>query len=93
MSTQLAQLGRLAMAPLTWYNRTAQKHPFAVGVITTGLKTSAADWFAQKVRARARAGGHGAAAAGPSTACRAVAAASALQAGEQPRRAPPSPPA
>ena len=33
------------------YCSAAQKHPFAVGVLTTGLKTSAADLFAQKARA------------------------------------------
>lgn len=31
------------------YNRTAKAHPVATGVITSGLKTSAADLFAQKV--------------------------------------------
>lgn len=50
---QLAQAGRLLLSPFTsvagWYNRTAQANPFTVGVITTGLKTSAADVFAQKV--------------------------------------------
>lgn len=52
--SQLANAGRLLLAPFAgvakWYNRTAQSHPFTVGVITTGLKTSAADVFAQKVR-------------------------------------------
>lgn len=52
--SQLATAGRLLIAPFAgvarWYNRTAQSHPFTVGVITTGLKTSAADVFAQKVR-------------------------------------------
>ena len=33
------------------YNSTAQKYPFATGVVTTVVKTSAADMFAQKVRA------------------------------------------
>ena len=50
---QLAQAGRLLLSPFTsvagWYNRTAQANPFTVGVITTGLNTSAADVFAQKV--------------------------------------------
>ena len=49
----LLQLGRTLLSPLTgsarWYNRTAEAHPFTTGVITTGLKTSAADFFAQKV--------------------------------------------
>lgn len=55
----------MLLAPFTgvcsWYNRTAQQHPFAVGVVTTGLKTSAADVFAQKVR---RSGCRGAALGG-----------------------------
>lgn len=50
---QIAQLGRTLLGPFasvaTWYNRTAEKAPFTVGVMTTGLKTSAADLFAQKV--------------------------------------------
>ncbi|EFN50495.1 hypothetical protein CHLNCDRAFT_141161, partial [Chlorella variabilis] len=50
---QLAQLGRTLLAPFAsvagWYNRTAQLHPLSTGVVTTGLKTSAADIFAQKV--------------------------------------------
>lgn len=32
------------------YNEVAQKYPFQTGVITTVVKTSAADMFAQKVR-------------------------------------------
>lgn len=60
---QLAQAGRLLLSPFTsvagWYNRTAQSYPFTVGVVTTGLKTSAADVFAQKVRTwRSRPHGH-----------------------------------
>ena len=51
---QLAAAGRMLLSPFTgvasWYNRTAQSYPFTVGVVTTGLKTSAADVFAQKVR-------------------------------------------
>lgn len=31
------------------YNKTAKSHPLAVGIITSGLKTSAADLFAQKI--------------------------------------------
>ena len=50
---QVVQLGRTLLSPFTsvasWYNRTAEKAPFTVGFITTGLKTSAADLFAQKV--------------------------------------------
>jgi hypothetical protein len=38
------------------YNSTAQKRPLSTGLITTLLKTSAADCFAQKVRGAARAG-------------------------------------
>jgi hypothetical protein len=34
----------------TTYAKAAQKRPFAVGFVTTGLKTSAADLFAQTVR-------------------------------------------
>ncbi|KAI3428562.1 hypothetical protein D9Q98_007384 [Chlorella vulgaris] len=51
--SQLVQFGRMLVAPLTgmasWYNKTAQLHPLGTGMITTGLKTSAADVFAQKV--------------------------------------------
>ena len=40
-------------APFTavgrWYNNAAQSRPVVTAVITTGLKTSAADLFAQKV--------------------------------------------
>jgi protein Mpv17 len=50
---QVAALGRALLAPFAsaggWYNRTAQSAPFTTGVVTTGLKTSAADAFAQKV--------------------------------------------
>jgi protein Mpv17 len=49
----VAQLGRTLMSPFInsaqWYNRTAQQSPFLTGIITSGLKTSAADIFAQKV--------------------------------------------
>jgi len=41
------------MAPLArfgiWYSDTARKSPFLTGFVTTGIKTSAADLFAQKV--------------------------------------------
>lgn len=33
----------------SWYNKLAMAHPMTVGVVTTGVKTSAADVFAQKV--------------------------------------------
>lgn len=33
------------------YNKVAQKHPFATGVVTTVVKTSAADLFAQRASA------------------------------------------
>lgn len=50
---QVAALGRLVLSPFTsmasWYNATALAHPVTTGVVTTGLKTSAADLFAQKV--------------------------------------------
>ena len=36
----------------TAYAAAAEKRPFTVGVVTTGLKTSAADLFAQMVRSR-----------------------------------------
>mmetsp|Transcript_4687 Transcript_4687/g.13011 ORF Transcript_4687/g.13011 Transcript_4687/m.13011 type:complete len:222 (-) Transcript_4687:304-969(-) len=35
-----------------WYADTAKKAPFATGLITTGLKTTAADLFAQKILER-----------------------------------------
>ena len=51
--SKIAQAGRLALAPFaslgTWYNNTAKAHPLATGIWTSGLKTSAADLFAQKV--------------------------------------------
>ncbi|KAL4547016.1 hypothetical protein Ndes2526B_g07808 [Nannochloris sp. 'desiccata'] len=42
---------RFRIGPLTgrWYNETAKAHPLATGIVTSGLKTSAADFFAQKV--------------------------------------------
>ena len=36
--------------PLRSYNEVAQRYPFETGVVTTVVKTSAADLFAQKVR-------------------------------------------
>ena len=51
--SQIAQAGRLLLSPFTsaasWYNSTAKAHPLATGIWTSGLKTSAADLFAQKV--------------------------------------------
>lgn len=50
---QLVALGRTLLSPFTgaasWYNRTAERAPFTTGVVTTGIKTSVADLFAQKV--------------------------------------------
>lgn len=52
-SNSVMRLGRLVWSPLakagSWYNNTAKKHPFTCGVVTSGVKTSAADIFAQKV--------------------------------------------
>ena len=51
--SQIAAVGRVLLAPFVatgrWYNNTAKAHPFTTGVTTSGLKTSAADLFAQKV--------------------------------------------
>lgn len=51
--SSIAQLGRSLLSPFTntatWYNRTAEASPLLTGIITSGLKTSAADLFAQKV--------------------------------------------
>jgi protein Mpv17 len=51
--SQLVSAGRTLLSPFIstgrWYNETAKAHPLATGVITSGLKTSAADFFAQKV--------------------------------------------
>jgi hypothetical protein len=51
--TQIVEVGRRVLAPFCslgrWYNETAKRHPVATGVWTSGLKTSAADAFAQKV--------------------------------------------
>jgi protein Mpv17 len=48
---QLVAAGRALLSPFvsagSWYNRTAQASPLATGVVTTGVKTSAADAFAQ----------------------------------------------
>lgn len=49
----VVRLGRSVLAPFinlgSWYNATAKASPVLTGVITSGLKTSAADLFAQKV--------------------------------------------
>eukprot|EP00884_Botryococcus_braunii_P014528 jgi/Botrbrau1/23076/Bobra.0243s0017.1 len=49
----LARWGRQAFAPFAataaWYDRTAKAHPLSTAIITTGLKTTAADLFAQKI--------------------------------------------
>lgn len=51
--SQVAAAGRLLLSPFTgaatWFNSSAKAHPFLTGVVSTGLKTSAADIFAQKV--------------------------------------------
>lgn len=51
----LARLGRALRAPFGTlarsYNETAKKWPASTGIVTTLLKTSAADAFAQKVGA------------------------------------------
>lgn len=53
MTSFVSRLGRLVVSPLvgaaSWYNRTALAYPVMTGVVTTGLKTSAADVFAQKI--------------------------------------------
>lgn len=55
----LARWGKQALAPFAasalWYDRTAKAHPVTTAVVTTGLKTTAADLFAQKVCALASA--------------------------------------
>lgn len=47
------RLGRSAVEPFvkmgSWYCTTAKARPALTGVITSGLKTSAADFFAQKI--------------------------------------------
>lgn len=51
--SQIVAVGRSLLSPFAgvaqWYNTTAKAHPFTTGIVTTGLKTSAADLFAQKV--------------------------------------------
>jgi hypothetical protein len=50
----IRKAGEMVMRPFfklgTAYAEAAAKRPFMVGCITTGLKTSAADLFAQMVR-------------------------------------------
>jgi len=52
MST-IAEVGRRVLAPFCsvgrWYNETAKRHRLSTGIWTSGLKTGAADAFAQKV--------------------------------------------
>jgi hypothetical protein len=50
MSTTLSRLAAPFTAVGRWYNNCAQSRPVVTAVITTGIKTSAADLFAQKVR-------------------------------------------
>lgn len=51
--SSLARLGRALVQPLKRagqaYNETAKKYPMSTGVVTTVVKTSAADAFAQFV--------------------------------------------
>ena len=51
--SQVASAARTLLSPFIstgrWYNETAKAHPLATGIITSGVKTSAADLFAQKV--------------------------------------------
>ena len=53
VSGSLQRLGRALALPLVSlgraYNQTAKQHPATTGIVTTVLKTSAADLFAQKV--------------------------------------------
>lgn len=53
--SRLQRLGQAIRLPFMsigrGYNKIAEKNPFATGVVTTVVKTSAADLFAQKVGA------------------------------------------
>lgn len=49
MSSVASKLARPFTALGQWYNSAAQSRPVVTAVVTTGLKTSAADLFAQKV--------------------------------------------
>lgn len=50
---QVLQRGKQVLAPVTsagqWYAATAKKHPFPTAFFTSGIKTSFADFIAQKV--------------------------------------------
>ena len=50
MTSVAAKMARPFTALGRWYNNAAQSRPVVTAVVTTGLKTSAADLFAQKVR-------------------------------------------
>jgi hypothetical protein len=51
--SQIIAAGRTLLSPFIstgrWYNDTAKAHPLLTGIVTSGVKTSAADVFAQKV--------------------------------------------
>ena len=49
MASLARSLARPFVATGHWYSDVAKKRPVITAVITTGLKTSAADLFAQKV--------------------------------------------
>ena len=49
MASFARSLARPFVATGHWYSDVAKKRPVITAVITTGLKTSAADLFAQKV--------------------------------------------
>ena len=61
MTSVAAKMARPFTALGRWYNNAAQSRPVVTAVVTTGLKTSAADLFAQKVRRgeREKKGGSG----------------------------------
>jgi len=50
MTSVVSKLARPFTAVGRWYNNAAQSRPVVTAVITTGVKTSAADLFAQKVK-------------------------------------------
>ena len=66
MTSVAAKMARPFTALGRWYNNAAQSRPVVTAVVTTGLKTSAADLFAQKVRRgeREKNGGWGGGGAG-----------------------------
>lgn len=53
----MSRLSRVLLGPFQRlghaYNETAKRNPLSTGMITTVIKTSAADLFAQKVRCAA----------------------------------------